>query len=461
MDSFPLSSNSASSSFFILQWNEFCDLLSGGPWDQACSKWSFENLTEERRLALPHLARRFSESRQFLMTDTATAVNPLEVLWLKFRLFAGLCAQLTTYYREHHRPHLGLGPSQVVVMFPKEPNPLLPARWDFLVRALNPQEAAIPFAHETMPAAFQANLYQPPHSLDTFFKAPELREWPLGTSKDFTALLRSMEKIRTQEVVPTEVRGIFHIHLMNDLFQGASFSSDDVFCVQLPVPQQGHAAVNIWMARVESPERGIILRGQSEPMPVSSWEQIELGKESAFTKTPVKIFRAFSGSCDAFSLGVLLFQSLLGRDPEIMSRLENVLPAMVRGVRTINKSHTDRLWDRGIDPRRLLFDEQGTLFHSDRLVSAEPTTGSDHQELPQYIWYAVLDLALGLVAGEGPARNAMDKSSLEAPDLVAKMEDVLSRIQAIGEWIRMELFSPQQRRREILKACQKVRMEIG
>ena len=108
------------SSFFPLQWNEFCDLLSGGPWDQTCSQWSFENLTEERRLALPHLARRFSESRQFLMTDHEQAAHPLEVLWLKLRLFAGLCAQVTAFYQDQHQPHLGLGPSRVLVMFPKE-----------------------------------------------------------------------------------------------------------------------------------------------------------------------------------------------------------------------------------------------------------------------------------------------------------------------------------------------------
>jgi len=461
MGSISLSSNSPSFPFFILQWNEFCDLISGGPWDQACSKWSFEDLSEDRRLALPHLARRFSESRQFLMTDTPTVVNPLEVIWLKLRLFAGLCSQLAEFYREHHRPHLGLGPSRLGVMFPKAPNPLLPARWDFLVRTLNPEEAAIPFSHETMPPAFQANLYQPPHSLDSVFKAPELREWPLGTSKEFTALLRSMEKIRPQEVVPTQVRGIFQIHLLSDNLQEAFFSSQDVFCVQLPLPQQGHSGPNIWMARVESPERGIILRGQSELMPVSSWEQIEVGKDSAFAKTPVKVFRSFSNSCDAYSLGLLLFQVLLGRDPETMNRLENCLPIMVKRHKSICKSHVDQSGERGVDPRWLLFEEQGTLFKPGRLLSADTTTVSDHQALPEYIWYAVLELALALIAREELGWSSMDSEASEPLDPVSRMEGLISRIQTIGEWIRLELFSPQQRRGEILSACQKVRMEIG
>lgn len=412
-------------------------------------------------MALPHLARRFSESRQFLMTDHKQDAHPLEVLWLKLRLFAGLCAQLTAFYREQHRPHLGLGPSRILVMFPKEHDSLLPARWDFFVGPIQEQEAAMAFVHETMPPAFQANLFQPPHSLDTVFKAPELREWPLGTSKEFTVLLRSMEKIRTQEIVPNQVRGIFHIHLMSDVFHGSSFSSQDVFCVKLPVSQLANAEVNIWMARVESPERGIILRGQSEPMSLASWEQIEAEKNRAISKTPVQFFRSFSNACDCYSLGLLLFQSLLGDNVETMGRLESCLPSMVKGVKALRTTHTDRLVGMGIDPIRLLFDEQGTLFSSARLVSSGPTPQSAAQDLPRYVWYASLELALLLVTREIPSLRTVEKDSTETIDSVKQMEEVLGRIQTIGEWIRLELYSRQQRRKEIMSVCQKVRREIS
>jgi hypothetical protein len=173
-------------------------------------------------MALPHLARRFSESRQFLLTDHKDTVEPLEVLWLKLRLFAGLCARLRTFYREQHQPHLGLGPSRIVVLFPKEDDPLLPARWNFSVGPFHKQEVATPFTHETMPPVFQSNLFQPPHSLDSVFKAPELREWPLSTTKEGTVLIRSMEKIRTQEPMPDQIRGIFQVHLMGDALEKGS-----------------------------------------------------------------------------------------------------------------------------------------------------------------------------------------------------------------------------------------------
>lgn len=451
-----LSSNS--SAFFSLQWNEFCDLLSGGTWDLACSQWSFENLTEPRRLALPQLARRFSESRQFLMTDHPHPVQPLEVLWLKLRLFAGLCTQLTSFYREYHRPHLGLESSRVEVLFPKDHDPILPARWDFRLRPFHQEEAAIPFVHDAMPPAFQSNLFQPPYSLDTAYKAPELREWPLGTSKEFTVLLRSMEKIRTQESTPNQVRGIFHIHLMSDLRQVESFGAQDVFCVQLPIPRVGQPLVNVWMSKIESPERGIMLRGQSEPMPLAAWDHIEAGKDRAIPQTSVQFYRAFSQNCDWFSLGLLWFQALIGRDDETLGRLEICLPNMVRGTKALESKHTEKLVDMGIDPIRLLFEEQGTLFNPSRLVNSVPTSSPGGQDLPRYLWDASLKLALQLVAREIPLQRPREKATTEPIDMGYHMECVLSRIRTIGEWIRMELFSPQQRRNEIMAACQKVRM---
>ena len=319
----------------------------------------------------------------------------------------------------------------------------------------------MPFIHESMPPAFQANLFQPPHSLDTVFKAPEVREWPLGTSKEFTVLLRSMEKIRTQEAAPNQVRGIFHIHLMSDTLHGPSFSVHDVFCVQLPISPSGHGSVTIWMVRVESPERGILLRGQSEPMSQSSWEHIEAGKERAFPKTPVQFFRSFSSVCDWYSLGLLLFQALLGGDAETMGRLERCLPTMVKGMKAIRTTHSERLVDMGIDPLRLLFDEQGTLFSVARLVRPGLTPQTVTQDLPQYVWYASLELALQLVAREISSLPPGERDATDTIDPVQQMEKVLGRLQTLGEWIRMELFCPQQRRREVVSVCQKVRREIS
>ncbi len=456
------SSPSASSPHLSLQWDEFSDLVSGAPWDQACSQWSFDQLTEERRVALPILMRRFTETQQFLFTQRLPSRLPLEILWLKCRMFASLCAQVTAFYQQHHRPHLGLGPSRIHVLLPKEADPLLPARWNFSIEHLEGQELATPFTHETMPPVFQANLFQPPHSMDTSFKAPEMRDWPLGKKETFTVLLRSMEKVRKPDESIDQVQGIFHLHLMGDTLQGSSFSAQDVFGVHLPILQKGNAPVTIWATRQESPERGVLVRGQSEPMSQADWEQLELVKDTPFSQTGVTFYRAFQYSCDWYSLGLLLLQTLVGRDTETRTRLDRALPSLIRGTSLLSQHQSNPLLGKGSNPLRGLLDEQGTLFSSQRIMSPGPASSDNAPEIPSYIWQATLELALQLLAREpvkGPAGEHQEE--IDDSDPSAYLRNVGHRIRQIGEWIQLELFSPYERRREILRACQAVRKEVG
>ncbi len=454
--SFP-SSDGSSLAPLILQWDEFSDLLNGVSWDQACAQWSFDQLSDERRRALPNLARHFSEPRQYLFADQLDLCPPLETLWLQCRLFAGLCKQLSAFYQLHRRPHLGLSPSRINVVIPKEADPLLPARWNFSVQNLEDKELAIPFVHETMPSAFQSNLFQPPHLLDGSFKAPELRDWPLGKKEEFTVLLRSMEKIRNQEEPSDAVKGIFHLHLMNDVLQGESFSAQDVLGVHLPIPQKIQNSITIWGTRQLSQERGIVFQGQSEPMTLVDWEQLESAKDIAFSQVSVTFFRSFQHSCDWYSLGLLFFQTLLGRDVETQVRLERCLPALIRSYRVLSKEPGRQPLGKGTNPIRLLFDEEGNFFSSKRVLKARRSSEADLPEIPPYIWYAILELALGLVA-RVPLKEWKEE---DGSDPSLPLKGLMDRMLRIGEWIRLELFCPQERRREILRACQAVRLEAG
>ncbi len=454
------SSDRSPVSALTLQWNEFSDLLSGASWEQACARWSFDHLPEEKRLALPSLANRFTESRQFLFSENIHASSPLEMLWLQCRLFAGLCTQLRVFYEQHHRPHLGLEPSRIQIAMPKGADPLLPARWNFSIQPLTETDAAVPFVHEGMPSALQANLFQPPHSIDTSFKAPEIRDYPLGRKEDYTVLVRSMEKIKKQDHVPDTVTGIIQLHIMTENSEGLSFSPQDVFRIQLVIPNSGPVAPIVWGTRIDSPERGIVIRGQCEPMSLSVWEQLELAKDTAFSHSSVTFFRSFQYSCDWYSLGLLFFQSLLGRDAETLPRLDQCLPNMIRRFRLFSQSKVESDVESGFSPLRLLFDEQGTLFSSNRVANRDDFSGTASQAIPRYLWYPLLELALRLVAQEPVIGSTPEDSERDASDPIIQFQETLRRITQIGDWIRLELFNPHERRREVLRACQTVRKEL-
>jgi hypothetical protein len=183
-------------------------------------------------------------------------------------------------------------------------------------------------------------------------------------------------------------------------------------------------------------------------------------RKGQFPKSTVQLYRKFSHACDWYSLGLLWLQALLGRDKETMARLENCLPFMIRGVKALKTSHTERLINMGFDPFRLLCVEQGNLFSLARLVQGEVASAGKGAKLPEFIWDACLELAFQLVAREYPSQAFDENESMESMDMVRHMEDILSRIRIIGEWVRLELFCPEQRRYEILTACQKVRLAI-
>jgi len=196
-------------------------------------------------------------------------------------------------------------------------------------------------------------------------------------------------------------------------------------------------------------------------MSLAEWEQFELAKDTAFSHTPVTFFRSFQHSCDWYSLGLLFFQTLLGRDAETLTRLERCLPTMIRGFTLLSKRHGEEIGEKGISPIRLLFDEQGTLFSSKRVIDTNKISGKNVQEIPRYIWYPILELALQLVAREPVKGSTKEHEDVDASDPIVQLNGVLHRILQIGEWIRLELFSPHERRREILRACQTVRKGLG
>ena len=126
-----------------------------------------------------------------------------------------------------------------------------------------------------------------------------------------------------------------------------------------------------------------------------------------------------------------------------------------------SQRHGDQLLGKGINPIRLLFDEQGTLFSSKRVISSHRGFSEELQAIPPYIWYATLELALRLMAREPVKGVAERQDEVDDSDPISQLNSILHRVQQIGEWIRLELFHPDERRREILRACQTVRVEIS
>ena len=444
--------------FLSLQWDEFCDLLGGATWTDACAQGAFENLTPERRQVLPLLATRFTDQRQFLFSNSTEPVFPLEIFWLKWRLFAALCARVLALHRDHRRPHLGLHPAQIQVMIPDVADPLLPARWNFAVALSNPN-GALPFVQEQMPPALMDRLFQPPHSVENLYQAMELRDWPLGKSESVTVLVRSMERVRLEEMKGTEVRGILQLHILTDTLPASAFSEKDVFHVHLNVSHGSTTAVGVWGSKVESAERGLVIRGVTEAIPPAVWDQLEQNQKHVFNQSKAVFYRAFHVPCDLYSLGVILLRTLVGQRAESIARLESALPQLLKTLEKTVKgvgSADPLLLSHRV---RMLLNEEGALFSQTALLYPNPDMPLKGM-VPDDLWYDGLQLAFRFMTRIHDFGFCGSSGDYDPETPYQPMEEALTEVIRLGEWISLELFGSRRRNRDILSACQVIREEL-
>ncbi|MGB0911721.1 MAG: hypothetical protein ACPGYT_15280, partial [Nitrospirales bacterium] len=109
-----------------LDWEVFCDLLSGASWSEVYAQWFPKRLNKLEPEYLDRLLRRFTDRRQFQFSDSHGAIAPLESLWLKWRLIATVSDWVLRIHTQTHQPLLNLHPSKFRIFFPENSDPLLP-----------------------------------------------------------------------------------------------------------------------------------------------------------------------------------------------------------------------------------------------------------------------------------------------------------------------------------------------
>jgi hypothetical protein len=443
-----------------LQYDEFCDLLGGCSWDQAIERWTSSGLSPGRRQILPALKPFFSSASQFLFSGDPAAF-PLEVLWLKWNLFIGLCRKIQTIHRELQRPLLNLVPSRVRVTVPDSPGEFLPARWFFSLDT-NELRVAPPFELPEMPPELASRISFPPSDLDPIYCAPLVRHGALGDEETVTALIRSMERIReSKESKEGAVRGIVETYLTSENIRASEFSLADVFRVTLRFHDEGATPVHVWSSKEISQERGLLLNGVTEPVPPSVWESLEKARQKVFSRSGVAIYKSCHVPCDLYSLGMILMRTLLVNGDQEMPGVEQGVRRVADGIGSMVQKLGSL--DGKILPKRLRvrLQEEGGLFSKGSVLFHREGGGKPAESIPDEIWYDALLFGLRLLAwtpGFGFCENHGDYD-IERPDDL--MEKVTGEAERLGERIKVELFGSRQRNREILEACDLVRAELA
>jgi hypothetical protein len=439
------------------QYDEFCDLLGGAEWKQVVENSLLSGLSTDRHRILLSLAPRFSLSGQYLFSEDKTGRYPLEVLWLKWNLFMGLCHRVKAIHTELHNPHLNIQPAHVQVMFPNLTSDFLPVRWQFLVKLADSKPAA-PYLEQNIPTELAQRLYHVPQNPHGIYTARIMQERPLGYEETVTVLIRSMERIR--EPGKGSVRGILETQIISENIRPLEYSEMDLFRVTLNLPDEHAVPIPFWATKEASLERGLLLKGVTDPIDPSLWEILEKARQSVFSRSVVAIFKTYQVPCDLYSLGMMLLRTLLVNDGQDMpsvdqmaSRIVVLLEPMVQGLDPgDHKILSSRLRER-------LREEDG-IFPKNSVLYRREEREAGCETLPDDIWYDALILAFRLVTWIPGFSFCKNHGDYEKENLHLPMEKVTAAVEQLAERIRTELFGSRQRNREILEACDLVREEL-
>ena len=431
-----------------LQYDEFSDLLGGAVWNELLDQWRRSGLSLGREQTLQPFAPRFSSPNQFLFLEDRQRY-PLEVLWLKWNLFTGLCRRVQQIHREHQRPLLNLQPSLVRVRIAEATEDFLPVRWAFSLDTSHLQLAER-LTPPNMPAAFAAQLFSPPPDAHPLYAPAPVRRQGVERKEGATVLIRSMERMRASQ--PGEVRGIVQAQLVSDQLRSSDYSPADAFLLTLHLPEMETEPIRIWAGKRASAERGVLLEGTLEPVIPAVWEQFEKARQKVFAHSEVTIYKSLHLPCDLYSLGMILFRLLLVNDRHDFEAVHPVVARTAESLGSILPSMSERDQKLLLRRVRFLFQKEGEALSRRAILYRQTDRESDGDCITDDLWTEALLIGFRLV--RSPAEGDPDQSQKTIDRVVADAE-------RLGGRIKMELFGSRQRNREILEACDLIRKELS
>lgn len=431
-----------------LQYDEFSDLLGGAVWEEALDRWSRSGFSTARRQTLRPFASYFSSPPQFLFSEDRQR-HPLEVLWLKWNLFVGLCRRVQGIHQEHQRPFLNLQPAHLRVKTAESTEAFFPARWGFSIDASNLQSADR-FTPPGVPADLPAQLFSPPPDAHPFYAPALVRREGLEQRETATLLVRSTERMRDSP--PGEVRGIVQAQLVSEHLKASDYSLGDLFLATLQLPEAEGEPVRIWATKRASAERGVLLEGMTEPVCPAVWEFFEKARQKVFSRSEVVIYKSLHIPCDLYSLGMILFRTLLVNDRQEFEGVHQTVGKTAEQLGPISLSLDDQEKQFLLRRLRFYFRKEGETLSKKALLYRQQDRENGCDAIPDDLWTEALLIGFRLVQNRGEI--ALDQ-------LGGLMERIAADAERLGDRIKLELFGSRERNREILEACDLIRKELS
>lgn len=359
----------------------------------------------------------------------------LEVLCLKVSLLRDACAAVIDDHEHRLRACGVINRERVIVQVPESQASALPIRWNARVSIVEEsREESLLFDH--MPEEMAARVSTMAVRGDMVYAAPSIREWPPGKRLSVTALVQSADLLPEED--QTTVRGLVRVHAIADGLQARDFSDLDVFRVTLPLGPDRGANVKLWARKVDTPERGIVVSGMTDVLPLQNWNLFIQAMGDVRAAAEIAVYRAGLPADDLYSCGMLLLRALVGWEEERWRRVCERMPVILAGLGPIVQG--------------LAEDDHYTVHVrvKERLrESADcfvPTT------VPDAMWWDAMVTVLR-ACSRIQGFSYVREEELFAPSPVRSFAEELS---ALARRMRVELFEADERGALIGRVCDRV-----
>ncbi len=427
-----------------LNYDEVCMMLGGSDWEDLWRGGGATALVEGRTKVIEGAKRATGYGRQFYYADDDSGLFPLECLLLKLAHFRELCLRVEALHSRLHRPHLDLSPAHAVSSL--KCAGMMPKRWGFDLSLVDLGSAsALPEAGD---AGCPDAVFRPPLDPDSVYSAPFMRDEVFGKSELSHLIISTAELITDAD---GKTRGRLELDLMAATLRARKMSMRDVLLISLPPPAHDLASLVLYANVREHVEGGIRCLATTPPVDKAVFAAIEAMTNRVIYDREVIYYRAFAYPCDIYSLGMLLFRTLLVHDGQDILAIAESLK-YVTGKIELTAPRGESPHPRQVE---IMFREHirgdARTFNRYSVLHSRDKRAANRNSIPEDVWEELLVLGFRMASFFKRFSICEDNGDFDPADPGAKVKLVRERIDATVDRLWSELFGSQKMNREILE----------
>jgi len=426
-----------------LHYDECVDLLGGAAWSSV--KPAAENMYPGRGPALAPIDVSLSSPSQWIFGADATGLFSIEVLRLKLLAFTQVCRGVRALHARTGVPHFGIDPTCVMVQVAASGGDL-PARWNFQAKLLDPANPHRFAPLANLPEA-AGDVFVPSPDCDKTYLSPLITKAGSGREEAMRVTIRNL--------VPDGAGCRAEVDVLSTRVRLHEFKIRDVVRVVATSTVSWLEGAELWGSIVEPlPEdRGFRVSVYS-PRP------LEGAKVPVTFDGSVSFYKRFGIPCDLYSLGMLLFRSILVNDAQdvfaledAVNRVMNKVNVGLEGAIQPDYKYVSGMIGWQVEAEKKVFDPKNVLYlgidRDTRKIGIPPT-----------LWTDLLLGAFRLVSNIRDFSFASHHADYDPGKPEALMDAVLQEIETLNARLHIELFGTSDRNREVAVACDEVIAEI-